>query len=252
MVNFSKLSKVAVGAVFIVSSVSFLDAASVFKSGASRVALLELYTSEGCSSCPPAEIWLGGLRDSSNLWEKFVPVSFHVDYWDRLGWPDPLASEKYTARQYLYAQKWDSRAVYTPGFVLNGKEWRQWSSGQEPPSELSEPAGELEVDIVGDNKFRIFFSPIKNDTPKWQASAALLGFEIMSPVKEGENKGKTLEHNFSVVGFSQGTMKKDGNRFSIELTVKNDVMLKPKRLGVAVWVTTDGMTPVQAAGGYLD
>jgi hypothetical protein len=250
--NFSKLSKVAACAVFVAVFVSSAHSANVLKSGPTRVALVELYTSEGCSSCPPAEIWFGGLKDSSNLWLKFVPVSFHVDYWDRLGWPDPLASEKFTARQYLYAQKWDSRAVYTPGFVLNGKEWRQWSSGLEPPSELSEPAGELEVEMVGDNKFRISFSPVKNDAPKWQASAALLGFEIMSPVKEGENKGKTLEHNFSVVGFSQGTMKKEGNRFSIELTVKNDVMLKPKRLGVAVWVTTDGITPVQAVGGYLD
>ena len=80
--------------------------------------LLELYSSEGCSSCPPAEAWLGNLRETPGLWRDFVPVAFHVNYWDRLGWPDRFASKAFTDREYVYASAWGSGTVYTPCFVL--------------------------------------------------------------------------------------------------------------------------------------
>src|SRR6267154_5087398 len=96
-----------------------------FTSGEGRTHLLELYTSEGCSSCPPAEAWLGDLRDAPGLWRDFVPVAFHVVYWDQLGWRDRFASKEYTARQYAYSAAWGSDTVYTPGFVLDGAEWRR-------------------------------------------------------------------------------------------------------------------------------
>src|SRR5882757_1213593 len=79
-----------------------------FTSGEGRTHLLELYTSEGCSSCPPAEAWLGDLRDAPGLWRDFVPVAFHVIYWDNLGWRDRFASKEYTARQYAYSAAWGS------------------------------------------------------------------------------------------------------------------------------------------------
>src|SRR5689334_8314649 len=77
-----------------------------FTSGETQVALLELFTSEGCSSCPPAERWLGALRDAPGLWRDFVPIAFHVNYWDRLGWPDRFASREATQRQHAYAAVW--------------------------------------------------------------------------------------------------------------------------------------------------
>jgi hypothetical protein len=70
------------------------------ESGTTQTALLELYSSEGCSSCPPAEAWMASLRDAPGLWRDFVPVVFHVAYWDRLGWRDRFASEQFTQRQY--------------------------------------------------------------------------------------------------------------------------------------------------------
>ena len=80
----------------------------VFESGAKKVQLLELFTSEGCSSCPPAEASLGRLVNDPRLWHEFVPVAFHVDYWDRLGWKDPFASAEWTKRQRLYAANWNA------------------------------------------------------------------------------------------------------------------------------------------------
>src|SRR5687768_10063986 len=74
-----------------------------FQSGPNRTALLELYTSEGCSSCPPAEAWLSRVKSDARLWKEFVPVAFHVDYWDYLGWRDPFGMANYSERQRAYA-----------------------------------------------------------------------------------------------------------------------------------------------------
>src|SRR5882757_7056938 len=73
-----------------------------FQSTQERTALLELYTSEGCSSCPPAETWLSGLQDSPRLWKDFAPVAFHVDYWDYLGWKDAWSDAAFAERQRAY------------------------------------------------------------------------------------------------------------------------------------------------------
>src|SRR5713101_6658813 len=97
-----------------------------FESGEKRVALVELFTSEGCSSCPPAERTLSKLTTHPSLWKTFVPVAFHVNYWDNLGWKDRLASVEFTQRKHTYASGWGSDTVYTPEFVLNGREW-QWA-----------------------------------------------------------------------------------------------------------------------------
>src|SRR5437868_3719162 len=74
-------------------------AAEIFQSGEDQTVLLELYTSEGCSSCPPAEQWMTQLKNAPGLWKSFVPVAFHVDYWDYLGWKDVLSSPNYSQRQ---------------------------------------------------------------------------------------------------------------------------------------------------------
>src|ERR1700758_572188 len=110
-----------------------------FESGPTQVNLLELYTSEGCSSCPPAEAWLGEFSESEDLWRAVVPVSFHVDYWDNLGWKDVFSSREFTQRQRLYAESWGSGSVYTPGFVLNGAEWQSW--GRVVPGSENQQAG---------------------------------------------------------------------------------------------------------------
>ena len=91
-----------------------------FESGSQRTSLLELFTSEGCSSCPPAEAQFSRLKGDPGLWKQFVPVAWHVDYWDRLGWRDRFASQNSTARQYRYAALWHDDGVYTPAFVLDG------------------------------------------------------------------------------------------------------------------------------------
>ncbi len=98
----------------------------VFTSSEKQTTILELYTSEGCSSCPPADKWLSQLKNEQGLWHDFIPMAFHVDYWDYIGWKDRFASPQYTNRQKQYSQQQSLKTIYTPGFIYNGKEWRNW------------------------------------------------------------------------------------------------------------------------------
>ena len=83
--------------------------ATVFETGNTQSTLIELFTSEGCSSCPPAEKWMSGLKSNQDLWKKIIPVTFHVDYWDHLGWRDRFAKPEFTSRQQRYAAAWGRR-----------------------------------------------------------------------------------------------------------------------------------------------
>ena len=94
--------------------------AQVFESSEKPTALVELYTSEGCSSCPPADRWLSSLKDDEGLWKEFVPLAFHVDYWDYIGWEDRFADKQYSQRQRRYAHEFSEPTVYTPVYVGPG------------------------------------------------------------------------------------------------------------------------------------
>ena len=101
------------------------SAKTEFESPVEAVALVELFTSEGCNSCPPADAWFSSLAESEHLWSRYVPVAFHVTYWDSLGWRDRFAQKTFDARHATTALRAGS-PVYTPGVFVAGKEWRQW------------------------------------------------------------------------------------------------------------------------------
>src|ERR1043166_4668155 len=92
--------------VFWLGVVNCQSAPLLFQSTQTQVSLLELYTSEGCSSCPSAENWLSHRKTSAGLWKDFVPLAWHVDYWDHLGWRDPWGSKSFSDRQRAYATQW--------------------------------------------------------------------------------------------------------------------------------------------------
>src|SRR5256886_6671722 len=99
-------------------------------SGERTVALVELYTSQGCSSCPPADRWLSGLGARGYVPQRVVPLPLHVDYWDYIGWKDPFAKGEFSARQRKLTQLQRSALVYTPQVLLQGQDFRGWSGGE--------------------------------------------------------------------------------------------------------------------------
>jgi hypothetical protein len=212
-----------------------------FSSGPARTHLIELYSSEGCSSCPPAEAWLGGLRDAPGLWRDFVPVAFHVVYWDQLGWRDRFASKEFTARQYAYSAAWGSDTVYTPGFVLDGAEWRR--SGN-PPSAAGK-AGQLAVEYADDGVCHVKFA----GSGDYEVHVALLGGGIVSGVKAGENEGRTLHHEFVALALAAAPLRAGEAELKLPRSADKGVT----RHALAVWITRRGdPIPVQATGGWVD
>jgi hypothetical protein len=211
----------------------------VFESGSQRTHLIELFTSEGCSSCPPAEAWLSKLKAEPRLWKDFVPLAFHVDYWDRLGWRDPFAAKEWTARQYQYSANWKSESVYTPGFVLDGRELLD----RAVPVPSNEKPGVLKLALVN-QKIVAQFVPADGGTKDVDLHVAMLGFDLNTKVTAGENNGRNLHQDFVVLSLMSEKMSE----------CKAEIALNPdSRAGaIAAWVTAPNqLEPLQAVGGWL-
>ncbi len=222
--------------------------AASFSSGPERVALIELYTSEGCSSCPPADRWLGELCDDPRLWREFVPVAFHVNYWDYIGWRDRFASKAFTERQYALAHSWRSGQVYTPCFVRDGQEWRARDLGRPD----ADAPGELTASYANGH-LQVTFRPAHRGG-EYVAVGALLGGGITSNVKAGENSGRKLAHEFVALTLQSSPMGAgDEGLLTADVVLDSkDTPVTPRR-ALAVWVTRRGeLAPVQATGGWLE
>ena len=219
-------------------------AETIFHAGPAKVSLLELYTSEGCSSCPPAESWLSRLNFDSRLWKEIVPVAFHVDYWDNLGWKDRFAKREYTSRQQSYSLSWGTSSVYTPGFILDGQEWKGWFAGDPLPDPAGR-AGTLDITVAnGTAKISFSGNPEKKTV---DVHVVPLAMNVSSEVRAGENRGRKLAHSF--VALDLITMRLTGREgtFSGELPLNS-----PEAAALAVWVTSAGsLKPLQAAGGLI-
>lgn len=210
-----------------------------FESRPQKTHLIELFTSQGCSSCPPAEAWLSNLKAEPGLWKDFVPIAFHVDYWDRLGWRDPFAAREWTARQYQYSANWKSESVYTPGFVLDGREWL----GRNLPRPSNDKSGVLKLSMMNE-KILASFTPANNETRNFDVHVAVLGFDLNTKISAGENNGRNLKQDFVVLGLANEKMP-DGKA---EINLKPD----PKAGAIAAWITTSNqLEPIQAVGGWL-
>jgi hypothetical protein len=173
------------------------------RSSVNRVTVLELYTSEGCNSCPPADRWLSSLPARGLTSDRLIPLAFHVDYWDQLGWPDRMAKEQFSMRQRTQSQRNGNSFVYTPQLLLNGNEYRIDTHIEQTISKLNRlPAAadlfvrqhlssaelELEIDARLEHEYA---DPV-------QIFIAVTEDGLESSIKAGENQGKLLHHDFVV------------------------------------------------------
>jgi len=222
----------------------------VFESGPNRVELVELYTSEGCSSCPPADRWLSGLKEQSGLWSEFAPIAFHVDYWDYIGWQDRFASPEFSERQRIYAREGAAPFVYTPGLFRAGDDWRGWRSESLRPGPGAE-AGVLSVEVEG-QVVHIRFASADSGSRLYVAHVAVLGMGLSSDVRAGENQGKKLQHDFVALDVRTTTLEGRDGVYAATLRLDETAFPRNDAGALVAWISGNGsQLPLQAAGGYL-
>ena len=170
-------------------------AACSAQSGAARPHLIELYTSEGCSSCPPAEKWMSRLLEKSDM----VGLEFHVDYWDDGGWRDPFDSKTYTQRQAQLSRRFNNSQSYTPQIWVDGGLWRNWPGG-DPPQSTDAAAPTLTIDAAPGDTVKAHV--VASNLGTQHVYVALTENGLSTSVRGGENKGRQLAHDQVVRAFA--------------------------------------------------
>jgi hypothetical protein len=169
-----------------------------------RVALVELYTSQGCSSCPPADRWLSALPQRYKSTEV-IPLALHVGYWDYIGWKDPFAKREFNERQRDWATVNQSRTVYTPGIFVQGREVRDWHALQAVDRHVKAtnamPAGAT-IQVVGRLQGQQVLLDVVAQPVAAKAGAelrvALVQSGLSTAVRAGENRGEKLGNDHVV------------------------------------------------------
>jgi hypothetical protein len=173
-------------------------------SGSSRVGIAELYTSEGCDSCPPADKWLSGLSASK---DGVVPLAFHVDYWDYIGWKDRFANAAFSERQREAVRRQGGKVSYTPQVMVNGRDQRFWADQSRFASSVMSIAAhapraniDMQFTSVGAGLDVTLTTSVPQIADRADASVflAITESKLSSRVLAGENRGATLRHDHVV------------------------------------------------------
>jgi hypothetical protein len=183
------------------------------RSGQQTVPLIELYTSEGCNSCPPADRWLSALVPAGAAGANAIALAFHVDYWDRLGWKDRFAAPAWTERQYAMARANRSRLVYTPQVLVQGHDYPDWhgasGAGAFVPIAAKPARARIALDAQKERDAIMVKAtalvPAAGDRKNTALFVALADSRLVSQVKAGENAGVRLTHDHVVRALSGGS-----------------------------------------------
>lgn len=215
------------------------------------VALLELYTSEGCSSCPPADRTLSQLRSAAAGGaqglgiDQVVPLSLHVDYWNDIGWKDVFSSKTYTDRQHWLSNLANSRTVYTPEMFVAGQELRNWTGGiATAVRRINQQPARADIGItlgkIAGGSLPVQINAQTNQGGKLYV--ALYENGLSSAVRAGENSGAVLHHDY-VVRQWLGPIPLSGKVGSEQAVVAQALVVPAgavtRQLGVAAFVQTD-------------
>ena len=195
------------------ASVPHAEAAGCSAHTADRTnVLVELFTSEGCNSCPPADRWLSALGMSPAVPARVVPIAWHVDYWDYIGWKDRFAQAAFSARQRALAQIRREPVVYTPQVLVQGRDFRRWSRGvlKDAVAQINaRPArARIALSIIGRSATGIEVevqagllggSP-QSDPAPYTLHLAAYASRLTTRVGAGENEGRALNHDHVAFG----------------------------------------------------
>jgi len=171
------------------------------ESGDKTIAVLELYTSEGCSSCPPAEQFLKKITANQDPNATFIPLSFHVDYWDYIGWEDPFADPDFGKRQRGIAIRNQLNTLYTPQFVFHGKDFRASHNIPEAAGIINniKPLAKIKINAKLDTKKQLDTNIIvsaQSERSQWYSNIyiAIVENNLTSNITDGENNGLRMQH----------------------------------------------------------
>ena len=215
------------------------------KSPEHTVALVELYTSEGCDSCPPADRWLSSLAGRGYGPERVVPIALHVDYWDYIGWKDPYAQARFSSRQRKLAQLTRSAIVYTPQVVVQGQDFRRWGSPafdeavRRINARPARAAIALSLEAGAKGSFRVeALAELREPAQQADAALYLAAYEnkLVSRVQAGENRGRTLAHDHVVFEWVGPLEFKGGPRLAERRSVPLLPRANPANSGVVAFV----------------
>lgn len=216
------------------------------KSGEQTVPLLELFTSEGCSSCPPADRLLSGLRAAGNTAGKVVPLALHVDYWDYIGWKDAFAHSEFARRQRQQAERAGKPVVYTPQFFIQGKPYGAMPAVAALTADLERihdkaARADIALDIGPTSGGGL---PVKIAARLRESQAggrfglvvALYENRLTTQVAAGENRGRTLHHDFVVRQWLTPGQPAENGRLAATAQFSLPPAARPENLGVAAFV----------------
>ena len=206
-------------------------------SGTNVTPVVELYTSEGCSSCPPADKWASTLKGSGA-----VVQAFHVGYWDYIGWVDRFAAPAYTNRQRELAARNNLRGIYTPQAVLDGKDWPRWG-GKPDSKEFAKAA--ISLKQIGKDQFEASVTALPGlQTGNWSAYWTVTEHGHNSKVLSGENKGEYLKHDFVVRQYTQAGEYKTSDTSAQKLGFRSIAPTPghPRQVNLVVFDTKSGKT----------
>lgn len=221
-----------------------------FVSSYKQVHLLELFSTQSCSSCPPAQAWISNLKNSPMLWKTFVPIVFHVDYWDYLGWKDPYSKAEYSQRQKQYVNEWLNSGAYTPMFVLDGKENRNRLQSELETS--GSRVGILKAIEKSKLVYDIEFSPNMKNSEALYINYAVLGNEITTQITSGENEGLKLKHDFLSLKAGQMLLKGKNQIFTGRIKINLEKSPSESQRALVFWVSKgNSLKPLQAVGGPI-
>jgi hypothetical protein len=225
---------------FLLGQIQAFAAECSAKSGDKTIPLLELYTSEGCSSCPPADHWISQIKQDKT---KITPLAFHVDYWDYIGWKDPFSKAEYSDRQRKIAQFGGAGFVYTPQFVFNGRDFKAWDNSQlnraiHQTQQLPSRA-HLTLTAVNEADGRITVKAhAESLNPKMTKHAdvfvALYENGLVTQVQAGENNGRELKHDYVVRQLLGAYQLNNQHPFSKHFSLANH--WKNKDAGAVIFV----------------
>jgi len=216
-----------------------------------RVVLLELYTSEGCSSCPPADRFFSSLKETVYDEQQLIPLAFHVTYWDYIGWQDRFADDIHDLRQRRQAAMNASRTVYTPQFLINGHDYRPGKYINNDVNRVNSSKAEmtihLEVAHAAPDELQVRVSTEQVNDERRHLWLAVYENNLQSQVDDGENEGELLKHDY-VVRRLLGPFSVSGMKDQVNTAVRLDDEWKRQDLGVVAFVQkTDSSEVVQAA-----